>query len=363
MWHVKAAALCTLIALASGVPMDKARPKIDDSIMALSELPMLTDVEIPAEIDAEPTPPAAVMTPPRRQVAYDQRQEGHYNIRADLENFVILVVPSSATSGASLLELLTRAHGQKRNKHAQKKYHAQSDKFEEKKTATGKLDYLKLRPAEPVEVAEQPRIVDEFIEGRTPYRVDISSTADLLQPVPVVSVAQQQAPVAIKGNIVVEPETSSHLLLPSRSNRYRKSLTEGNGNINTNSVVLTPLAHDTHRSRSSDAIDATDIDPILNAADVADGGAGDTDDDRRYQAVDANEQQMLGNPTLIDLTDLNHSFDSVNIGNLDLAAGSANGGSNDQWQLELLGAQEQCGPDRRRDSYGVCQFVPPDYAP
>lgn len=49
------------------------------------------------------------------------------------------------------------------------------------------------------------------------------------------------------------------------------------------------------------------------------------------------------------------------MGNLDLATGNPNGSGNDQWQLELLGAQEQCGPDRRRDSYGICQFVPQDY--
>jgi len=36
--------------------------------------------------------------------------------------------------------------------------------------------------------------------------------------------------------------------------------------------------------------------------------------------------------------------------------------ANAQWELSLLGAEEQCGPDRRRDSYGVCQFVPADYA-
>jgi len=37
--------------------------------------------------------------------------------------------------------------------------------------------------------------------------------------------------------------------------------------------------------------------------------------------------------------------------------------SNDDrgWELTLLGAQEQCGPDRKRDSYGICQFVPQDY--
>lgn len=26
------------------------------------------------------------------------------------------------------------------------------------------------------------------------------------------------------------------------------------------------------------------------------------------------------------------------------------------WDLKLLGAAEQCGPDGYRDSYGVCQY-------
>lgn len=376
MWYLKATALCALIALVNAVPVDKVSSKTDDEPESMP-VPVPAEVEIPVAIENETDAPPATLTPPRRQIAYDQRQEGHYNIRADLENFVILVVPSSAASGANLLDLLTRAHGQKRNKHVQKKYHPQPDKFDEKKTVAGKLDYLKLRPVEPVEVIDQPRVVDEFIEGRTPYRVDISST-ELLQPAPASPSGQLAQPLqptlvrslapgngfavresiaapvatAIKGNIV-EPAT---FLLPTSSNRYRKSLTttEGNGNINTNSVVLTSLAHHTQRSRSSDLIDGGDID-ILSGAD--DG----TSDDDQYQAVDANEHRL--SPEFIDLTDSNHSFDSVNIANLDLAAGSAKGGSNDQWQLELLGAQEQCGPDRRRDSYGVCQFVPSDYAP
>lgn len=44
-------------------------------------------------------------TPP----LYDQRQEGGWNVRADLKNFVVVIVPRATAPQASLLDLLTRA--------------------------------------------------------------------------------------------------------------------------------------------------------------------------------------------------------------------------------------------------------------
>lgn len=368
MWHLKTAilSLCLIISLVTAVPVDKLLSRSNSETVS---------IEIPTEPvyneESEPSSLPSTLTPPRRTVEYDQRQDGHYNIRADLENFVILVVPSSAASGANLLDLLTRSQKRNHNKHVQKKYHAQTDKYEDKKQ-NGKLDYLKLHPAEPVEIIESPHTIDEFIEGRTPYRVDISST-ELLQPIPSngkvsnseeltaarrtdqsgATVVRAMAPgkgIAIRETITAPVSTAikgndEPPAIPS-INRYRKSLTiEGNGNINTNSVLLTPFAQEQNQRINRD-----------NGADI------DVDDEQ-YQAVDVNEHRL--HPEFIDLTDTSNSFDSLNVGNLDLATGNPNGSSNDddQWQLELLGAQEQCGPDRRRDSYGVCQFVPPDYSP
>lgn len=92
-------------------------------------------------------------------VKYDQRQEGEFNVRADLENFVILLIPTSPVSSAppssaspslGLLDLLSksiplRPHHLKRNKHVKKDGQDLQD------------------PA-----------VESFIESKTaPYHVDI----------------------------------------------------------------------------------------------------------------------------------------------------------------------------------------------
>ncbi|GBP13837.1 hypothetical protein EVAR_73284_1 [Eumeta japonica] len=46
--------------------------------------------------------------PNRRVITYDQRQEGQYNIRADLDNFMIVLIPPGPSEGFGLLDMLTR---------------------------------------------------------------------------------------------------------------------------------------------------------------------------------------------------------------------------------------------------------------
>lgn len=60
------------------------------------------------------SPPTAILpsdsdtdSPQRRVITYDQRQEGQYNIRADLENFMIVLIPPSPSEGLDLLDLLS----------------------------------------------------------------------------------------------------------------------------------------------------------------------------------------------------------------------------------------------------------------
>lgn len=105
----------------------------------------------------------------RENIRYDQRQEGEFNLRADLENFVILLIPTSPStpnpspspaSGSSignisLLDLLSKSipfksYG-KRNKHVKK------DGQEELNDAETETMH--------------------FIESKTaPYHVDITKT-------------------------------------------------------------------------------------------------------------------------------------------------------------------------------------------
>lgn len=266
------------------------------------------------------------LTPPRRLVTYDQRQEGKYNIRADLENFMILLVPTSqqsTSSGVSLLDLLSRGQQQKSkaglNKNL-KKYNkpskiddsAQPEDVISSKPTIGKSPYLQHQLSAAL-TAEQVRRHQPFIEGRTPYHVDISSSESAdNQP-------QQR------------PYIYARLLRSlNPSNRQSKSLSEVFGprsDLSTNSVVLVrPLHEQIYEHRRS--FDNTDY----------------SDPGNSYSGIDEHFDDAQG-------------LDSID--QLAAAGQTPKSGNNDGWdELTLLGAQEQCGPDRRRDSYGICQFVP-----
>lgn len=129
-----------------------AKPESDAYTLPESEKPLdekPTDNSKPSELAVDPKPievkpteqtkpneqppaPTATfietlpldVTPPRRQFLYDQRQDGKYNIRADLENFVILVVPSS---GNTLLDLLKRTN-QRQPTHNKRQHHTKHHK-------------------------------------------------------------------------------------------------------------------------------------------------------------------------------------------------------------------------------------------
>ncbi|XP_035777587.1 cell wall protein DAN4-like isoform X2 [Anopheles albimanus] len=137
---------------------------------------------------------------PRKTITFDQRQEGEYNIRADLENFVIVVVPSGSSSGASLLDLLTRSAIQKKaaeaaiaesaaaqyhhhhHHHLQRKQQSSKRKNNKAHSAAGHKKVPQPTP-EVIVLDEEhgqravPLQVEEFIEGRTPYKVDLSSAS------------------------------------------------------------------------------------------------------------------------------------------------------------------------------------------
>jgi hypothetical protein len=132
---------------------------------------------------------------------------------------------------------------------------------------------------------------NEFIEGRTPYRVDISAH-DTHNPSERVSFTP----------------TSNRVVFPTTAGNYDARVAKSLGDTNT---LFT--------------------------------NTGDGDNEGFLNT----EQEFIQLP-----------FDRVNglhVNVLDLPLQGDNGG--DDWELKLLGAEEQCGPDRRRDSYGVCQFI------
>lgn len=443
MWNFKLAVvlLCSvLISIAFALPVEKendadsvelAKPVIVEAIefAPVNETPAevkpvetspvnekATETSKPSEIiessststsistTVAPTTPTSAeptkRTPPRRQYHYDQRQDGKYNIRADLENFVILVVPSS---GNSLLDLLRRSNQrpqhQKRthnNKHhSHKKYYGSEDKTHDlpiKKHAS-RLDYLRPDSADLIDTP----VGGEFIEGRTPYHVDISSSE--ISP-PTLDAVQQNIrsniPTLLR-SLLTEPatiadiplgadpslvEAESTIFLPAiKGNqngrnlpiqtmtiypRYRKSLTTDDlrTTINTNSVLLTPIRNDNLHVNGNVNDNNNNNNNHNNNININNDDGDDANNNNNNDGVVVDATEILMRPEFIDLTDTKNSFDSLNVGNIDRLALSSDAklANNNQWELTLLGAQEQCGPDRRRDSYGICQFVPHDYA-
>lgn len=105
-------------------------------------------------------------------VKYDQRQEGDVNVRADLENFVILIIPTTNSNSLGLLDLLSKAI---------------PSKSALKKRVEGK------KPAISAEEETQ-----HFIESKTaPYHVDISRTRSHLAKL------HPQLKVADKGEVLI----------------------------------------------------------------------------------------------------------------------------------------------------------------
>lgn len=330
MWHHSFVVLLLCIGLGHSLPTSIA------DIIKEGEQPVSDAV---SEVPAIPETPLEPQSPNRRVITYDQRQEGKYNIRADLENFVIMVIPSSPSSASALLNLLSRSKFKKthgKNNHKRKVAHkVQDDGKEDVKN----LDYLPAR-ADHSE-RSNTRIIEHFIEGRTPYKVDISSTGEYLHP--PVQVVQPNYARSLRSPVVVrlEPDEPVASVVAVKGNsipiqnsvtvngRQSKTLFEANqidDSSNTNSLVILTPNHNDYNSES--------------------------------------------NSGFVDLTDPSNSFDSLNVGNIDQFAVTANvdneanrddEGEDRGWELTLLGSQEQCGPDRRRDSYGICQFVPQDY--
>lgn len=354
--------------------------------------------------------PSNNSTPPRPQFLYDQRQDGKYNIRADLENFVILVIPSS---GNSLLDLLKRSnqrpHHGKRNhhgKHHYKKYvpgtSAVAGKPVEVPTKKNRLDYLNQSEVAP---ATNGQVVGEFIEGRTPYHVDISSD-EILPPSAFGSIGEERSlnsetasipdvPLQINSNIdnlagpssidsnatpiLMSTLKGKHLTQPTilkviSNPRLRKSLTidgYGNPQLNDfNSVLLT--SKNSHNDLTQDDESASNRNYNNYFSRKHSVQIVNSDYDKDVNIPNGSAKLLLNdnlNSKTIDLTDSNNSVNSLNVGNIDRLALAGHITTktdaelaNSQWELSLLGAEEQCGPDRRRDSYGVCQFVPADYA-
>lgn len=348
--------------------------------------------EGPVHVDL-PLQPFGELQPPRRIVSYDQRQDGKYNIRADLENFMIVVIPSSPASGASLLDLLTRQHHQQKSSAANKasassqaqrkkehgphkKYHAASAGAKPEAAAdvtaksaptsgsiplmNSKTNLVLLQEAVSAELARRQHSLasqqhaDTFIEGRTPYRVDISSaSAGAVQPLNA-AVVSSRLPFYARAAKSLRPGSVAALQSPTAID------------LGHNSVVLIgrmPASHGfagaSHKQRGfaweNTFVDKSDEDRF-DAEVLLRGSDDDVDEDTNVTLIDAASASSSSGEVRVG--DKNDSIDRLAAGELPKSGPSSDGA----WdQLTLVGdGVEQCGPDRRRDSYGVCQFVPID---
>lgn len=271
-----------------------------------------------------------VSVPHRRVIKYDQRQDGKYNIRADLENIVVLMIPSSQSSSLSVLDLLTRSA--LKGKNAGKKHHQKHSD-----------EYVR-RPEVQIVDNAQSRVADHFIEGRSPYKVDISSArlrsdndVGYLQPYPMINPSGRST-----ANRVVFPGSNQN-----QGNYFRLN--------SNNQLVMDNLSRDAK---------------ALSDGFYANNAAADNDEDD-VKVVLSNSVGVSGDGSVVsgrsnnydrsftdDLIDSHNSFDSLiipHIETIELEDDQLH--PNPEWELKLIGAQEQCGPDRHRDSYGVCQFI------
>ncbi|XP_052866285.1 uncharacterized protein LOC128272502 [Anopheles cruzii] len=361
--------------------------------------------------------PSVTTKRPRKTITFDQRQEGEYNIRADLENFVIVVVPSGSSSGATLLDLLNRsAHKKYAADHQHPHHHRKSSHKRKNNKAHGAQKKV-AQPTPEVIVLDEDhgqRVAqletEEFIEGRTPYKVDLSSSARsadggnerVAMPKPGHAFrpfSVEQSAVGPVASVVRFPAASGNYY-PLASGAFPAQLIDTDRRWGPPSGRALPIGYDTNTvvAASSSATNHNNLTPgdgdpdaggdvddgersllLLPAplpSDRSDsvpyGRNGETGDDGGLLLVPA----VLANPGTypshdasispdslryaplrsdVDMTQLQLQPDDASEGILDLELTHQDHGD----ELRLLGAQEQCGPDRKRDSYGVCQFVRP----
>lgn len=121
---------------------------------------------------------------------YDQRQEGQYNFRADLDNFMIVLVPQNPLEGLNLdiLDLLTKsaAKGNSFIKSSLNKKPPSSKNGSPREPNQQHFNFINRQPLISLLSGNQ-RKVSEFMERRTPYKVDLSSENSFNQPMEIPS--------------------------------------------------------------------------------------------------------------------------------------------------------------------------------
>uniref|UniRef100_A0A336LE36 CSON007599 protein n=1 Tax=Culicoides sonorensis TaxID=179676 RepID=A0A336LE36_CULSO len=294
---IRLTSICLLFVACGTLALPAGKHDVKDEVAGVASNNSNTNNEKPMSENELTNPRKTVIT-------YDQRQEGKFNVRADLENFVIVFVPSSPSQGMSLLEMLASMR-RNQGKHSGKR-------ITSKDSAS-----VKVKQDDEPTVKTTEQVVDHFIEGRTPYKVDISS-----------SLTQSDQESVVEG---YSNNNRNVIVVESRHKRVPKHLGLYNNNLKSNSVVALINPPINRRSSSGDGYDVDEL----------------------YATKDLISPRFIvasSSPYLKALTDSIPSIDSLKLEETD-----------NDWKL--LGATEPgCGPEKnmRRDSYGICRYFPLD---
>ena len=164
-------------------PISTKKEDKDDKEPLVDKVTTLSPTLPPSPIAQAPEPSSNPLT--RRLVTFDQRQEGRFNVRADLENLLIVFItdpseiPASGPSSAhqTLLDMLKKSAANSKanvNKSSSKKF-----KKDPKDVPLSELpDYSAFKVPSFKQTAKLPYYPQIAAQARSPYHVDIDSTLE-----------------------------------------------------------------------------------------------------------------------------------------------------------------------------------------
>lgn len=247
---------------------------------------------------------SSTSAPPKRKVLYlNQRQSGKLNVHLELSDVSVIVIPRNKDPQLSLLNLLFKSAqksnmAKKQEEEMMKVEHHHHDEYSKYKQS--------LRPSDD-NYHNLGSTVMPFIESRAPYKVDISST-----------LGQQSQPA-----IEIMPNSHQpHVAAPQLQSQFARSPIM---------QLLKPIPYTIQtspgQSPQSNRIFKRSIDSRLLGID---------------DEIPSDEDELT--ESVFNSLD-NHDEDFNGIDRFD--------GS----EFVLLGATENCGPGRKRNSYQICVAV------
>lgn len=292
--------------------------EIVSSVSEISQVPEVDSTYESPDSEEDSSPDLNNILPlsetPKRKVIYiNQQQNGKLNVHLDLSDVSVIVIPNKNDPQLSLLNLLFKSAQKSNSRNEAKK------KEEIANTVDHHDEYSKYKQS--VRVSDETFSLGSpnmpLVESRIPYKVDISSTLG----------QHSQPAVEIMPN-------SHHHLSPSAGEQFQPQFARA-----PIMQLLKPLPYAIHaaagqKPQSNHRIFKRSIDSRLFRVDteIPNGGENSVnyDDDGLTESIFN---------SLYSEEDLN-AYDHQ-----------------DESEFILLGASENCGPGRKRNSYQICVSV------